>query len=147
MREEGQGWGELRCCGRPLATSLVVGVTVLLLATATIATIIWDGGSAAYRWHFADQRVLNQSITRPSVLGTFQTAAVAVDGQPCAQIARWGEPDWPGSDPREVLLEGGHTVDAALAALFCNGEPSLQLTCFLQGSTVASLWDSAAASS
>ena len=41
--------------------------------------------------------------------GEFSSAAVAVDGAPCAAV---------GAD---VLKDGGNAVDAAVAALLCNG--------------------------
>ena len=40
--------GEINCGGRPFATSLAMGVVVLLLATATVAVLLWDKGSDAY---------------------------------------------------------------------------------------------------
>lgn len=43
-----------------------------------------------------------------SILGNFSSAAVAIDGKPCAKV---------GTD---VLLRNGTAVDAAIAALFCN---------------------------
>ncbi|XP_023326865.1 glutathione hydrolase 1 proenzyme [Eurytemora carolleeae] len=46
---------------------------------------------------------------RPSILGNFSKAAVAVDGEPCAKVGK------------DVLVEGGSAVDAAIATLFCNG--------------------------
>ena len=43
------------------------------------------------------------------LVGVFQSAAVATDGEPCATVGK------------EILEEGGTAVDAAVAALFCNG--------------------------
>ncbi|XP_046438634.1 glutathione hydrolase proenzyme-like isoform X2 [Daphnia pulex] len=45
----------------------------------------------------------------PSRLGKFKTAAVNSDGIPCSQIGR------------DVLVDGGNAVDAAIATVFCIG--------------------------
>merc|ERR1712142_356311 len=43
------------------------------------------------------------------LVGVFNTAAVVTDGEPCATVGK------------DILQEGGTAVDAAVAALLCNG--------------------------
>ncbi|XP_071446688.1 scoloptoxin SSD14 isoform X2 [Hetaerina americana] len=50
----------------------------------------------------------------PSVLGTFAKAAVVTNGGPCAAIGK------------NILQRNGSAVDAAIAALFCEGVTCLQ---------------------
>ena len=45
----------------------------------------------------------------PRLTASFGSAAVVVDGAPCASVGR------------SILEEGGTAVDAAVAVLFCNG--------------------------
>jgi len=87
---------------RTALTWAVIGATVLVFVAATILTLL------------VGSKTKRTDAYAPSVLGHFSNAAVAVDGTPCAQIAK------------DVLLEGGRAMDAALAALFCNGVYSAQ---------------------
>lgn len=48
-------------------------------------------------------------INGSSILGKYNRAAVAVDNEQCSRIGR------------DILQEGGSTMDAALAAAICNG--------------------------
>ncbi|XP_046440624.1 glutathione hydrolase 1 proenzyme-like [Daphnia pulex] len=45
----------------------------------------------------------------PSKLGKYRTAAISSDSAPCSEIGR------------DIMTEGGNAMDAAIAALFCNG--------------------------
>ncbi|KAK4015774.1 Gamma-glutamyl transpeptidase [Daphnia magna] len=45
----------------------------------------------------------------PSKLGKYKTAAISSDSTPCSEIGR------------DIMAEGGNAMDAAIAALFCNG--------------------------
>ena len=63
-----------------------------------ICTSVFDGFTSAY------------SISKENPLvGVFDSAAVAIDGEPCATVGK------------DILLEGGTAVDAAVATMFCNG--------------------------
>jgi hypothetical protein len=43
------------------------------------------------------------------LVGVYDNAAVAIDGEPCATIGK------------DILLDGGTAVDATVGAMFCNG--------------------------
>jgi len=91
------------------ASRIISSIVVTSGISITIGLILWmtkgpplpspESGSSAFS---------------ASVLGNYSQAAVAVDGQPCALIAK------------EVLLDGGSAVDAAIAGQVCNGVYSAQ---------------------
>jgi len=60
------------------------------------------------------ESLLKSEAYSPSILGNFSVAGVAIDGEPCAKIAK------------DVMMEGGTGVDAAIAGMFCNGVYSSQ---------------------
>lgn len=76
--------------------------TFSLLVTSTICLVYF------YQQNTVDPVRVSKAYN-PSILGNFSKSAVAVDGEPCAKIAK------------DVLLEGGTAVDAAIAGMFCNG--------------------------
>ena len=82
---------------RMALTWVVIGATVLIFVTATLLTVLLGNKSKRYSpivlCHFSRLLSIGASSHRteaysPSVLGHFSNAAVAVDGRPCAQIAK-----------------------------------------------------------
>lgn len=82
-----------------------------IVKASLIAVICLCGAIAAVTVLSIVQPPAPEPFTPPSStpLGKFRTAAVAADGEPCSQIGR------------DMLLEGGNAMDAAVAALFCIG--------------------------
>jgi len=71
--------------------------------TAVIVTL------AVYYTPGQQDQIEESDETEVPLYAKFPSAAIAVDGAPCANV---------GAD---VLKDGGNAVDAAIAALFCNG--------------------------
>ena len=61
------------------------------------------------------------------VLGNYSSAGISIDGLPCAKIGM------------DAIRGGGNAVDAAIAALFCNGLYSPHL-CGIGGSMIMTLY-------
>ena len=98
------------CPRRMALTWMVIGTTVLVFVTATLLTVLLTGRwlsiwfiinlifselgpgflSSCISLHPCKTTlILRTEAYSPSVLGRFSKAAVAVDGKPCAQIAKW----------------------------------------------------------
>ena len=98
------------CPRRMALTWMVIGTTVLVFVTATLLTVLLTGRwlsiwfiinlifselgpgflSSCISLHPCKTTlILRTEAYSPSVLGHFSKAAVAVDGKPCAQIAKW----------------------------------------------------------
>ncbi|XP_057325010.1 scoloptoxin SSD14-like [Microplitis mediator] len=70
----------------------------------------------------------NSKFISPSSLGKYQKAAVSTNGVECAEIGN------------NMLLKNGSAVDAAIAALLCEGVASLQ-SMGLGGGFLMTIWD------
>lgn len=81
---------------------LLIGVFVLLVISSCLLIFFSLDSTEPLR-------IRQSKAYQASVLGNYSRAAVAIDGEPCARIAK------------DVLLEGGTAVDAAIAGMFCNG--------------------------
>ncbi len=87
------------------ATGIAATITVLIIVivvSVQLSPLISSPSSSSN----------NEEIGRPKpprLAASFASAAVVVDGAPCAAIGR------------SILEAGGTAVDAAVAALFCNG--------------------------
>jgi len=74
-----------------------------------------------------------RSPSSPSILGKFSKAAVSCDGIPCSKVGR------------DVMLEGGNAVDAAVATLFCIGVVNPQSS-GIGGGSMMTIYNSSSAS-
>ncbi|XP_054274778.1 glutathione hydrolase 1 proenzyme-like [Macrosteles quadrilineatus] len=98
-----------------------VAVCVVVILVASSTRLNWRKTFGRYA-----PRFLNLQLPRelpdpeeppppsPSLEHSFRKAAVCTDGNPCSSIGR------------DILAKGGSAVDAAVAALFCNGVVNMQ---------------------
>lgn len=92
-----------------LRTKLIIAALVILVFLSALSGYII--GSGDYKsWKASEPPdPLVPLLPSPSKLHVFQKAAVCTDSPQCSQIGR------------EILLKNGSAVDAAIAAMFCNG--------------------------
>lgn len=96
---------------RPASITRRISIWVCILtvlAVSLVAMII------VWRFDMSGKKLVppNPEVKQPpspSVLRVFNRGAVCTDGPPCSQAGR------------DILKQGGTAVDAAIAALFCNG--------------------------
>lgn len=98
---------------------LAVWVAALIVASAATALLTWQVATrrlssppSLYRANPPDPE--EPQPPSPSYQHSFRKAAVCTDGTPCSRIGR------------DILAKNGSAVDAALAALFCNGVVNMQ---------------------
>ena len=93
----------------------VVGMfsIVLVILTLSLSFGLADDSATGRN---AGGSIVDSGGGSESVLGNYSQAAVAIDGAPCATVGK------------EILEEGGTAVDAAVAAMVCNGVYNPQST-------------------
>lgn len=105
-----------------------------------VLTILAAGVTAVVTWQIASSRSQGPPLSKvppnpeeplppsPSVLHVFNKAAVCTDGTPCSKVGR------------DILSKNGSAVDAALAAMFCNGVVNMQ-SMGLGGGFIMTIYD------
>ncbi|XP_013164958.1 PREDICTED: gamma-glutamyltranspeptidase 1-like isoform X4 [Papilio xuthus] len=100
-----------RCCRGPykLRTKVIItGLVLLVLVSALSGFLIGSADYAAWK-NSEPPDPLRPLKPSPSILHIFQRAAVCTDAPQCSKIGR------------QILVSNGSAVDAAIAAMFCNG--------------------------
>ncbi|KAG8223925.1 hypothetical protein J437_LFUL003732 [Ladona fulva] len=106
MTQRHNGSSKMMTRGRRKIFMIFCAFVIVLII---LVVIIWFGMN-----YDEDEDPSSPLPPSPSPLGRYKKAAVATNGAPCAQIGK------------DILLKNGSAVDAAIAALFCEGVTCLQ---------------------
>ncbi|XP_013164957.1 PREDICTED: gamma-glutamyltranspeptidase 1-like isoform X3 [Papilio xuthus] len=87
---------------------IITGLVLLVLVSALSGFLIGSADYAAWK-NSEPPDPLRPLKPSPSILHIFQRAAVCTDAPQCSKIGR------------QILVSNGSAVDAAIAAMFCNG--------------------------
>ncbi|XP_045536407.1 glutathione hydrolase 1 proenzyme isoform X2 [Papilio machaon] len=87
---------------------IITGLVLLVLVSALSGFLIGSADYAAWK-NSEPPDPVHPLKPSPSILHIFQRAAVCTDAPQCSKIGR------------QILVSNGSAVDAAIAAMFCNG--------------------------